>query len=73
MSPKASCSENQGQSEPAVKQRSKLEEQREQTHMASSSSAVQRAGEMLRDLGQLKNEMSRLMQVRASEIDAITY
>ncbi|XP_056623548.1 protein TALPID3 isoform X2 [Triplophysa dalaica] len=62
MSPKASCSENQGPSEPAVKQRSKLEDQREQTHMTSSSSAVQRAGEMLRDLGQLKNEMSRLMQ-----------
>ncbi|XP_057200366.1 protein TALPID3 isoform X2 [Triplophysa rosa] len=62
MSPKASRSGNQGPSEPAVKQQSKLEDHREQAHMASSSSAVRRAGEILRDLGRLKNEMSRLIQ-----------
>lgn len=46
------------------------ENQGEHTHVASSSSAVQRANQMLQDLGQIKNEMRSLLQVRASEIYA---
>lgn len=46
------------------------ENQPEHICVASSSSAVQRANEMLQDLGRLKNEMRSLMQVSASEIIA---
>lgn len=42
----------------------------EHVDVASSSSAVQRASQMLQDLGRLKNEMRSLLQVRASEINA---
>lgn len=57
--------------EPAfMKPPNELENQPEHICMASSSSAVQRANEMLQDLGRLKNEMRSLTQVRASEIIA---
>ncbi|XP_077095076.1 protein TALPID3 isoform X3 [Siphateles boraxobius] len=38
------------------------ENQGEHTHVASSISAVQRANQMLQDLGQIKNEMRSLLQ-----------
>lgn len=44
--------------------------QGEHIHVTSSSSAVQRASQMLQDLGQLKNEMRSLLQVRALGINA---
>nr|XP_055027483.1 protein TALPID3 isoform X1 [Misgurnus anguillicaudatus]XP_055027484.1 protein TALPID3 isoform X1 [Misgurnus anguillicaudatus] len=53
-SPEGSLSESREPSE--------QESQGETINMASSSSAVLRANEMLQDLGRLKNEMSRLMQ-----------
>lgn len=57
--------------EPAfMKPPKKQENQAEHICVASSSSAVQKANEMLQDLGRLKNEMRSLLQVRASEINA---
>ncbi|KAK7152680.1 hypothetical protein R3I93_010790 [Phoxinus phoxinus] len=65
MPPKASAAlTRSAQPEEAafMKPQNEQENQGEHTHVASSSSAVQRANQMLLDLGQIKNEMRSLLQ-----------